>query len=102
MAILIAVVTLVGAWMGWRTAEISGIAGDATLGGINAIINAESTLTLNSIGLYTHYRAYTEYTRYQTLSQKLGQEANAEEQAGKLMNRTEADDLAAVQLPFFF
>jgi|GEM_PF-1671978 len=101
MAILIAIVTLVGAWMGFITAEVSGSAGWSTSVGIDAAINAEMTLTLNSIGLYKHYRAYTDYTRYQTLSDLMSAEAENSLVDGTVVDRIEADDLAAVQLPFF-
>lgn len=100
MAILIAIVTLVGAWMGWVTAGISGVAGDSLSGGMDAVINAESTLTLNSIALYKHYRAFTDYARYQATADLLTQEAAAQSDAASA-RKSDADDLAAVQLPFF-
>lgn len=100
MAILIAIVTLVGAWMGWVTAGISGVAGDSASGGMDAVINAESTLTLNSIALYKHYRAFTDYARYQSTADLLTQEAAQQSDAAPV-RKSDADDLAAVQLPFF-
>ncbi|MFN8441266.1 MAG: hypothetical protein U0175_10875 [Caldilineaceae bacterium] len=100
MAILIAIVTLVGAWMGWVTAGISGVAGDSASGGMDAVINAESTLTLNSIALYKHYRAFTDYARYQSTADLLAQEAAQQPDAAPT-RKSDVDDLAAVQLPFF-
>ena len=103
MAILIAVVTLVGAWIGWRIASSSSSSGDARVAGLNAALNVESTLTLNSIALYKDYRVYTNYAHHQTLASlqaEVGASApfsTTAQPAGK----SQEEDLAAEQLPFF-
>ena len=101
VAILIAVVTLVGAWIGWSIGAVYGEASGEQSAGMGATLNVESTLTNNSVALYKEYRVYTEYIRHQTLAEL---EASADPSASTatvLARKSDADDLAAVQLPFF-
>lgn len=101
IAILIAVVTLVGAWIGWRVAVVSGSAGDAQTAGLNAALNVESTLTNQSISLYKEYRVYTEFLRYQTLIELQASTAPTEATPSATTPQAEESELAAVQMPFF-
>lgn len=61
MAIMIAIVTLVGAVLAWQAAVASADAGDSDFAGMSAALNAEETLTLMNNGFHRHYRAYTSY-----------------------------------------
>lgn len=61
IAVLIAVVTVIGAMVAWRAALAGGNAGDADLAGVTATLNTEETRTLNKANLYANYQAYTNY-----------------------------------------
>jgi hypothetical protein len=67
MAILIALVTLLGAALGTRAALISTAAGDEDFYGLAASLSAEETEALNTLTMYRNYRAYAAYTRYNVL-----------------------------------
>jgi hypothetical protein len=67
-ALLLAFVTLLGAFVAWRIALASDAAGDTALAGIIATINAEETLAVSDITAYENYRAYTGYSRYMLLA----------------------------------
>lgn len=64
IAILIAVVAVVGAVVAWRAALNDASAGDADFAGIRANINAAETRIINMAALYENYRAYLAATRY--------------------------------------
>ncbi len=70
-ALLIALVTLIGAFVAWRASVASDNAGDASLDGLFATRNAQETLALNNTQLYENYRAYLAYTRYNELGDQL-------------------------------
>jgi uncharacterized Tic20 family protein len=70
-ALLLAFVTLLGAFVAWRTALAADATGDTALAGIIATINAEETHAINNITFYEHYRAYTGYTRYSLLGNEM-------------------------------
>ncbi|MBP7962775.1 MAG: hypothetical protein KBG20_00405 [Caldilineaceae bacterium] len=101
VAILIAIVTLVGAWVGWSIGTVYDEASDQHSAGLSATLNVESTLTNNTVSLYKEYRVYTEYTRYQTLADLQAEQDQAAASGGLPARKTDDDDLAAVQLPFF-
>ena len=101
VAILIALVTLAGAWVGWSIGAVYGEVSDAQSAGISAALNVESTLTNSSVALYKEYRVYTEYTRYQTLADLQAEVGPGESAAGLPARKSNDADLAAVQLPFF-
>jgi hypothetical protein len=67
MAIMIAVVTLLGAALASRTALVGVEAGDEDFYGLAASLNAEETKAVNTTTMYGNYRAYTAYTRYNEL-----------------------------------
>ena len=70
-AILLALVTLLGAFVVWRSAVAADAAGDENVAGILATLNVEQTRAINTVLLFENYRAYTGYTRYAELGNKL-------------------------------
>lgn len=70
-ALLIALVTLIGAFVAWRASVASDNAGDAALAGLTATLNVQETEALNNTLLYEDYRAYTAYTRYNALGDEI-------------------------------
>jgi len=67
VAVMLAVVTVTGAVVAWRAAVAADEAGNADFAGLAATLNAEETSALNTITAYEHYRAFTDYTRYNEL-----------------------------------
>lgn len=63
-AILLALVSLLGAFIVWRTAVAADAAGDASLAGILATLNAEEVRALNTVEFYEHYRAFAGYAQH--------------------------------------
>ncbi len=86
-ALLLALVTVLGAFVAWRASVAADASGDAGLDGLIATLNAEETRALNTITLHENYRAYTGYTRYNELGYQL--EAELE----KTQNDAEAEQL---------
>src|SRR5688572_27036761 len=68
VAVLIALVTVVGAVVAWRASVAADGAGDADFAGLQASLNAEQTRALNFVDAYEHYGAYVTYQRYLNLS----------------------------------
>lgn len=101
MAIMIAVVTLVGALIAWRAAVSDGNAGSADYAGLRAVLNAEETLTLNNTALHRHYRAYTSYVRDDALQGLIAQDPVISQTALLKHEYTEARDLATTNRFFF-
>ena len=101
VAILIAVVALVGAWIGWGIGTVYGEASSEQSAGLSATLNVESTLTNSSVSLYKEYRVYTEYLRHQTLAELQAGVDQLDAADGLPIRKSDEDDLAAVQLPFF-
>jgi hypothetical protein len=86
-ALLIALVTLIGAFVAWRASVAGDNAGDAALDGLLATLNVQETLALNNTYLYENYRAYTAYTRYNALGDEI------ETDLVELSDETEAEVL---------
>lgn len=63
-ALLIALITLFGAYVAWRASVAGDNAGDASLAGIMATLNSQEVQAVNHLNLYENYGAYTQYTRY--------------------------------------
>jgi hypothetical protein len=105
VAILIALVALLGAVVAWRAALASDEAGDADFAGLNATLNSEQTRALNSTSLYEHYRVYTVYLRNNELGNLLADDLDKqpdEAEAAKLeQQKSEAWDTASANQPFF-
>lgn len=104
-AILIAVVTVIGAVVAWRASVAADSAGDADTAGLRASIDAEKTRALNFVDAYEHYGAYTAYARYNNLGNALADEAAhaADEQQAAALDRqsAEAFDLATANQSLF-
>jgi len=71
VAILIAVVTVVGALVAWRSSVADDGAGDADFAGLRASVRAEETRALNYVNAYENYGSYTSYQRYNELGNLL-------------------------------
>ncbi|MEM7111262.1 MAG: hypothetical protein AAF614_02430 [Chloroflexota bacterium] len=95
MAIMIAVVTLVGAVLAWRAAVAHINAGDADFAGLSAALNAEETLTLTNNTFHRHYRAYTSFSGNDIFGEKLADVPRAD------TLRTTAHSIAATDRLFF-
>jgi hypothetical protein len=104
VAIMIALVTLVGAIVAWRAALAAGDAGDADFAGLNATLNAEQTRTLNITTLYEHYRVYTAYFQHNELGNLIVDELDSATSAdlGLLdQQKTDAWNIATANQTFF-
>jgi hypothetical protein len=104
VAILIAVVTVIGAVVAWRASVADDGAGDADFAGLRASLNAEETRALNAVNAYEHYGAYTTYWRYNALGDALAEEIElAPEVAVEALDRqrAEAYDLADANQDLF-
>src|SRR5215204_4550049 len=104
VAVLIALVTVVGAVVAWRASVADDGAGDADFAGLRASLNAEETRALNAVNAYEHYGAYTTYWRYNALGDALASEveAAAPEAVDALdRQRAEAYDLADANQDLF-
>jgi hypothetical protein len=64
IAVLIAIVTVLGASTAGLAAKTSSDAGDGDFAGMEAAISAQNADLINEINAYEHYRAYTSYVRY--------------------------------------
>jgi hypothetical protein len=71
VAILIAVVTVIGALVAWRSSVADDGAGDADFAGLRASVRAEETRALNYVNAYENYGSYTSYQRYNELGNLL-------------------------------
>jgi len=71
VAILIAVVTVVGALVAWRSSVADDGAGDADFAGLRASVRAEETRALNYVNAYENYGSYTSYQRYNEMGNLL-------------------------------
>lgn len=107
VAILIAVVTVIGAVVTWRASVAADGAGDADFAGLQASLNAEETRALNYVDAYEHYGAYVNYSRNLNLGNAIADDLNnappaSEEQAFWLdRQRAEAYDIAKANQDLF-
>lgn len=105
VAVLIAVVTVVGALVVWRAAVAVAAAGEAESFGRQALMRAEETRALNAVAAYEDYAAYTAYRRYAMLGDLLAEAMLKVTDARRLLlldgQRTEAEDLALANRGFF-
>lgn len=74
IAVLIAVITVLGASAACLSAVAVSNASDADFAGIDASLRAEKADIINNINAYADYRAYTEYVRYNELGYLLFEE----------------------------
>lgn len=71
IAVMIAIVTVLGALAAGFAAKASSDAGDGDFAGMGAAISAQKADIINEINAYEHYRAYTMYVRYLELGNLL-------------------------------
>jgi hypothetical protein len=71
IAVLVAVVTVLGAVAACLATVASSDAGDEDFSGLDAAIRAQKAEIINEINAYEHYRAYTSYVRYDQLGNLL-------------------------------
>ncbi len=103
-AVLIALVTVIGAIVVWRSSVIEDASGDADFAGLRASINAEETRALNYVNAYENYGAYTTYKRYNDLGDLIAEDmAQAPEDQADVLNsqRADAHDLALANEDLF-
>ncbi|MBI5650724.1 MAG: hypothetical protein HZC40_09820 [Chloroflexi bacterium] len=103
IAILMALVTVIGAVVVWRASVAADAAGDADFAGLRAMTNVEETRALNFVNAYENYGAFTAYLRHDQLGEMMvkdqagkGEDANVIEQ-----QRLEAHDLAIANQHLF-
>jgi hypothetical protein len=70
-ALLIAIVTLIGAFVAWQASVADDSAGDASLDGLMAERNLQETVAIHWLEQLDNYRAYTTYTRYERLGYEI-------------------------------
>jgi hypothetical protein len=63
VAVLVAIVTVLGALTAGLAAKASSDAGDGDFAGMGAAISAQKADLINEVNAYEHYRAYTTYVR---------------------------------------
>lgn len=92
VAILIAVTTVFGALVAWRSSIADDGAGDADFAGLRASVSAEETRALNYVNAYESYGAYANYKRYQDMGNLVeAAQADAPEAQAALLERERAD-----------
>ena len=84
VAILVAIVTILGALTAGLAAKASSNAGDGDFAGMGAAISAQKADLINEVNAYEHYRAYTTYFRYLELGYLLN-DPNADEKTQQLL-----------------
>lgn len=104
IAILIALITFMGAVIAWQSAFSAGNASEADFGRLYATLNAEQTQSLNKASILRNYRAYTAYTRHSQEVTLLGEtppQAATTSEENPLDMRAEAMNLATTNAIFF-
>ncbi len=71
MAVIVALVTVLGAMAACMATVAASNAGDSDFAGLEASIRAQKAESINLIYAYQHYRAFTEYSRYLELGNLL-------------------------------
>lgn len=101
IAILIAIVTVIGAFLAWRASTVGGSAADADREGILSTVSRERVQTDNRTRLYNDLRIFTDYAQNREMALFLKQDAQelAEmgqtEQVESLLREADAcEDLA--------
>jgi hypothetical protein len=105
VAVLIAIVTILGATVACLATVAGSGASDADFNGVSAAIKAQKAEVVNDITAYEHYRAYTSYVRYDEMGNLIYDETvnSGEKDAQELTNqRMEAWGLAdSLRISFF-
>ncbi|MEI8132508.1 MAG: hypothetical protein WCG34_08745 [Leptolinea sp.] len=74
IAILIAIVAVLGAVVAWRSSVMDDGAGDADYAGLRAAVNAEETRAINYVNAYESYGNYVSYWRNNRQAKLLSEE----------------------------
>src|SRR5262245_24931038 len=104
IALLIALVTVIGALAAWRSSVAADGSGDEDFAGLRATLNAEETRALNYVDAYEHYGAYTAYRRYEALGDAIAEDmadASEEEYEKLEAERADAYDLSIANESLF-
>ena len=104
VAVLIALVAVVGAVAAWRSALIDDEAGDEDFAGLAAVINAQETHTSSNSMMYANYRAYTAYVRYNELGNLIDDDLPdvSESEADTLEHQMQEAWTLAIGASYFF
>lgn len=98
VALVIALITVVGAVVAWRASVAADGAGDADTSGLRALLNVEETRASNAVNAFEAYGAYVSYQR----NQRLGDLLEADPAAADLQaERGAARDLAVANQSLF-
>jgi hypothetical protein len=104
VAIMIALVALIGAVVAWRASVAEDASGDADYAGLRAAINVEETRALDASTAYTQYGAYVTYQRNSALGDLIAEDmAQATEDEAIVLNsqRANAHDVATASERLF-
>jgi hypothetical protein len=102
VAVLIALVTVIGALVAWRASVAADSAGDADFGGLRAALNAEESRALNAVNGYEAYGAFTTYKRHNDLGNLLEEDlASADDPDALESELANARDLAIANQSLF-
>ena len=102
MAVCIAIVTVIGALIAWRTAVLSEQSDEADFQGIVTVVRAQEAQTTSSARVYQRYRAYTEYIISKTIGDSLQESLQEFEDDPVFQNRlNEARNSQVNNLQYF-
>lgn len=102
MAVCIAIITVIGALIAWRTTVLSELSADADFQGIVTVVRAQEAQTTSSARVYQRYRAYTEYIISKTIGDSLEEALQEFEDDPVFQNRlNEARNAQANNLQYF-
>lgn len=104
VAIMIALVALIGAVVAWRASVAEDASGDADYAGLRAAINVEETRALDTSTAYAQYGAYVTYQRNSALGDLIAEDMDkATEDEAVILNsqRADAHDVATASERLF-
>ncbi|HVN16033.1 MAG TPA: hypothetical protein VMT73_09870 [Anaerolineales bacterium] len=90
-AIMIAIVSVVGALVTWRAALASNEASQDDFTGLAAAINAQESQVLTAITVSEHYQAFLDYTRYNELGNQINDEIQKNNSTDGSLTRQKSD-----------
>ena len=101
VAILIALVTVLGALLAWRASVAGDAAGGEVFAGLQAAASYQEARSLSRVNAYEHYGVFISYYRHRQLAEgleKLAGKAKGARAAGLLQESREAAELANASL----
>ncbi len=78
VAILIAVTTLVGATLTWRSSVAGDASGDADYAGLRSVVAAEEVKARSAVTAFEHYAAFTAFDRQDELARLMEKEGSGD------------------------